>query len=195
MKKLLFLLLSLGLLLGACSNEDKEAVAEPDKEQTGSESVIEEKDNELTFELNGEKKTVPAKTQSLQMVANEIKVSDKFELVQDPNGGLNFLGTGSLENVGFGVREEEKLGSSAGYETQMLLVAGNEGNSEKFEHPLLTEEYVVSLQGEGSEKKAFLLIKESNEKLLYITITMFKPIPENEDELLAEIIAMLNTIK
>lgn len=201
--KLLLLSFLLIVVLGACSKKEEVInVSKPAKQQSIEDTEVitpeepeKANENELVYEVDGEKKTVAAETKSLNMVGEEIKVSDKFELVQDPNQVLNLKGKGDLEKVTVGIREVNKIRSEKAYQLEMRAVAGSDGPFEKFEHPSLQGNYAVALQGEGEQKKGIMLVKETGNKPVAFYIYMFKPYPANQEEVIAEIVAMLNTFK
>ncbi|AYA74697.1 hypothetical protein DOE78_04070 [Bacillus sp. Y1] len=201
MQKLLFFVFIGMVLISAACNKEEVVTNSPTEKVNGTQKVEEkekENPNELTFEFNGEQKTIPAKTKYMDssLAGTSVKVTNNFESSQDPQGTYSIQGVKEYEGINVGFRFTEKVPSDVLFELIMYSVAGSqEAQLEEFKHPLLEDEYVHAMKGESDKKIGIELIKETSKQPIEITIQMFKPITVNQEEVLAEIIAMINTYK
>lgn len=189
-KVLLFTMLAVALVLGACSKKEE---ASPTKEPA-KEVVAKENSNELTFEVNGQKKTVPAQVQSLSKLGKEIKVPENFKVNEDPDGTLGIIGEGEFEGINLNIQPVDELWSPALYKSAVKGLSGSAGPYTKFEHPLLKEDYKVNMMGESNERIGIFLGKDGN-KPYEVGIWYTKKDSVNKDEILAELVSILNTYK
>jgi len=193
-----FLFILMILALSACSGEMKTKIEGIKPEPAVEKEAVKEKENELTFEVNGKTKTIPARIRKLSMTDRQMKLSENFTVNEDPQGSTVFHH--KEHKISFSFREEDKIGSDTLYDLFMHYVAGIKDKEQtepfkEFTHPSLKGDYAFAKQGEGQEKKGILLIKKTEKKPLDISIQFYKPYPENQDEILAEIVAMISTLE
>lgn len=194
MKKLLFLsiILSVLLVLGACSKEDSKAPGNKELGKTtdvsGSKESVsaKEKDNELVYKVEGKKKTMVVEKKYLSATGISIKVPETHT-VEEVGNQLVVSGTNELENVGLVIMLWDKPKPNSFYENIMYGFGEKIEKYESIDSKDLISKYDVALKTRNDLTKTIYLAKTNKNKPydVKINLPLDKATPENEAKLLA----------
>ena len=193
MKKLLFYTIILSVLfLGACSKEDSKATSneEPGKttDVSGSKDSTSKKleENELVYEINGEKKTIEVEKKYLSFTGTSIKVPETHKVEEDEEA-LSVLGINELEGSGFVIMLWDKPKPNSFYENIMYGFGEKIEKYESIDSKDLISKYDVALTTQNDLTKTIYLAKTNKNKPydVKINLPLDKATPENEAKLLA----------
>jgi hypothetical protein len=194
MKKLLILsLLAMVLVLGACSKE-KDGFAEK-ANTTPKQEQVKEKTNELTYEVNGEKKTVPAEEKTVGALGKTIKLPEGFKIQEYEDHDTGITETSNTNDNGLTItfmkHSYKKIFYKDFYERADAV---DIEETDKTGYPNIDKQFNYVITGTAPDSKMIDIVRNPGDKKDTISIKITIPVEKATPEMEAKILSMINSM-